>query len=219
MSGEWNAPDTLSGMTRFAPASVARAIPCSTPASSPLTTTWPAVLKLAGTHTPRSTRAHTSSTAASSSPRIAAIVPGRSFPAFDMSSPRRRTASRASRKESAPAATYALNSPREWPAAKATGPSRSRTTRSTATECARMAGCALRVSVSVVFRSVRHQGGEAEAEHVVGLGERLGGGRIGIGERPAHAHDLRSLSGKEECQRHDVLPRPRIRSARLARPT
>ena len=39
ITGEWNAPATLSGMTRFAPAAVSRSAHCASADFSPLTTT------------------------------------------------------------------------------------------------------------------------------------------------------------------------------------
>ena len=70
-------------------------------------TTWPTALKFAGTHTSASSsaRSQTETTAASSSPITAAMVPGRSAPAAYISCPRKRTVSTAAAKSSVPAAT------------------------------------------------------------------------------------------------------------------
>ncbi len=93
MSGEWNAPLTGSRIARLAPAALASSQACFTASTSPEITICPGALKFAGT-TSRSAvlaAAHTSTTFAASSPRIAAMVPGRALPAPCMSSPRRRT--------------------------------------------------------------------------------------------------------------------------------
>ena len=50
MSGVWNAPPTLSGVTRRTPSSLARAEPASTPSGVPAITTWPGALSLATQH-------------------------------------------------------------------------------------------------------------------------------------------------------------------------
>jgi hypothetical protein len=79
MSGEWKAPETLRGTAFLAPASFGRARSLRLhaglgPRRSPPA---PALLKFAG-HRPRPRPpAHTSTTASSSSPRTAAMVPGR----------------------------------------------------------------------------------------------------------------------------------------------
>src|SRR5438874_1128540 len=73
-------------------------------------------------------------------PRPAARVPGRSSPAFCISSPRRRTSFAASGAVSAVAATYAEYSPSECPAAATASPAFFPTTANTAALCARIAG-------------------------------------------------------------------------------
>src|SRR5713101_2427898 len=93
---------------------------------------------------------HAASTSFVGSPRTAAIVPGRSSPAFCINSPRRRTSFAAAVASSAPAVTYAEYSPSECPAA-VTGappaPSLVRTIVKTAALCARIAGCAFCVAM------------------------------------------------------------------------
>ncbi len=90
MNGVWNAPDTCSGMTFFAPSSLATAVAAATPSGEPAMTTWPGALKLA-THTSLSARRQAISTRSSSSPSTAAIVPGWSVPAWYIASARSTT--------------------------------------------------------------------------------------------------------------------------------
>src|SRR2546422_5382927 len=90
---------------------------------------------------------HAASTSFVARPSTAAIVPGRSSPAFCISSPRRRTSFAACGEPSADAVTYAEYSPSEWPAAATTPSTVSRTTAKTAALCARIAGWAFCVAV------------------------------------------------------------------------
>ena len=117
MNGVWNAPDTCSDMTRFAPSSFAWAAAASTPSGEPAITTWPGALKFA-TQTSASARSHATPTWSSSRPRTAAIVPGRSRPASCIAAARSDTSCTPSSKPRAPVAVSAVYSPRLWPAQK-----------------------------------------------------------------------------------------------------
>ena len=145
ISGEWNAPLTLSATTRFAPFVLHSSPALRTASGSPEITVWSGALRFAGTTMCPALDAswHATATWAVASPKIAAMVPGRSVPALCISSPRRRTSFAASAAGSAPAVTYAEYSPSEWPAAAAGVATLSRTTANTAALCARIAGCAL----------------------------------------------------------------------------
>jgi hypothetical protein len=83
-----------------------------------------------------------------STPRIAAMAPGRATPCSYMSVPRWRTMRAAAANPSAPVTWYAENSPSECPAAARTlPPMTSRSTAQTAALCDRSAGCAFSVRV------------------------------------------------------------------------
>ncbi|MEY5059688.1 MAG: hypothetical protein RJA51_1435 [Actinomycetota bacterium] len=147
MNGVWNAPDTCSDMTRFAPSSFACSPAFSTPAGDPAMTTCPGALKLA-THTSMSARRHATSTWSSSSPRTAAMVPGLTVPASCMASARSTTNRMPSSKESAPVAVRAVYSPRLCPAQKlGSMPSRSTASRTMRLDT-NVVNWALRVSFS-----------------------------------------------------------------------
>ena len=75
MRGVWNAPETGSGMTFFAPSSLACWVAFSMPLGVPAITTCPGALKLA-THTLSSARRQATSTRSSSRPSTADIAPG-----------------------------------------------------------------------------------------------------------------------------------------------
>ena len=149
-SGEWKAPLTFRGVTRRAPAAFSASPAAATPSMVPEMTTWASELWLARTTEPCSalTAAQTSRTASAPRPMMAAMVPGRFRPASNISSPRVRTRRSACSAVSAPTAAAAENSPRLWPATAEGRMPCSASARATATLWARMAGWALRVSVS-----------------------------------------------------------------------
>src|SRR6266550_8334239 len=108
IAGEWNAAETRSGTTRFAPASFRTSLARARSELSPEITTCPGALSFATTTAvPTSARA----TTYASSPRTAAIAPEESEACIK--SPRVRTRRSASARASTPAATSAVNSPSE----------------------------------------------------------------------------------------------------------
>ena len=148
--------------TFLAPAWLASSIARFSDVSSPEMTNWPGQLSLANCTTPPvSARAcaQTTSIAAVSMPRIAAMPPGLCSPASFISRPRSRTRRRPSAKLSEPAATRAVYSPMLWPAtADGAGNSGSIScmARNVATLVANSAGCALIVSVSTSSGPSKH---------------------------------------------------------------
>ena len=75
ISGVWNAPPTLSGVTRFTPSSLARAPAASTPSGVPAITTCPGALSLATQHA-SGAAVHASDACSGVAPSSAAIFPG-----------------------------------------------------------------------------------------------------------------------------------------------
>ena len=113
--------------------------------------------------------------------------------------PRRLTVRSASAKDSVPAATCAEYSPRLWPAANARlQPARRRQARNRG---AHREDRRLRVlgQHQPLVRPLEAQRAERLAERRVRLGERVAADGKRVGERPAHAHFLGALSGKNEC--------------------
>ena len=111
MKWVWNAPATLSGMTRArAGGSAAKAASAS---SAPAATTWPAPLTLAGV---RSWRSMVASTSSGSPPSTALMPVGVAALAAAIARPRWATNRMASVSVSTPAAAAAVISPTECPA-------------------------------------------------------------------------------------------------------
>ena len=111
ISGEWNAPATLSLSARR-PWSRASSSASASASRAPESTTWPGALSLA-TVTPAC--AAISRASSSVAPTSASIEPVSSASAIRR--PRRTTSSSASSRSSTPAAASAASSPSEWPAA------------------------------------------------------------------------------------------------------
>src|SRR5437879_224990 len=103
------------GMTRFAPRALQASPARRTAAGSPEITVWSGALRFAGVATAPSRDAsrQAASTWAVARPSTAAIVPGRSVPAWCISSPRLRTSRAASGAVRPPAVIYAEYSPSE----------------------------------------------------------------------------------------------------------
>ncbi len=122
INAQWNGADTANGSARLAPMPLRISQALSTAALAPEITVCLGSLKFAADTTApvsAAARAQPSTTAAGSSPRMAAIAPAPTGTACCIACARKRTSGNASDSVSAPAATSAVYSPSEWPASAA----------------------------------------------------------------------------------------------------
>ncbi len=144
ISTECQAPATLSGTTRLAPAASAASPASRTASASPLITIWPGALKLASwtrPAPPATVLATTMRSFCGSRPSTAAIAPWARPAARCMASPRWLTSESADSKLSEPASVSEHSSPNECPA-ETTGASASPTARASAMLVTKIAGWA-----------------------------------------------------------------------------
>ncbi len=145
MSALCHAPLTLSGTTRFAPASIAYSPATRTASASPLMTIWPGRVEVRELHAARAALDRARDRGAQ---QVGRQPEHRGHRAAATASPRgaspdraRSPASSAVSNDSAPASVSEQYSPNEWPALT-TGSSASPTAFASATLVTKIAGCA-----------------------------------------------------------------------------
>ena len=208
-----------------APISVATASTASIAGRSPETTMLPGPSRLAFQSPPSgATRAHSSSIAASSSPRTLAIPLGEARAAACIARPRRWTTFRPVSKSIAPAKTSAVYSPRLWPAAPA---AEVRTSGFSALSDSRAARLATKMAGWLTSVASRASAGPSKqaafrskpSSSLGAVEERTGGGKLVV-EALAHADSLGALARETETRpsTSDVLRLGRRFRARRAPP-